>query len=121
MNCTNIKGIKQCTVPISHFKGKKSGLFFTSHKNHLDGQSIFYEIPPVKVILPNSNNNEDDNNNKNNNNNKSNKTLTIVLCIIGGVILLAVAILLIIIIKRKRTSSTEIDTEKENIGSLGEN
>ena len=103
----------QCTVPKSHFNGK-SGLFFTSHINHLNGRSINYEVPPVKVILPNSNNDQ-------NNNKKNNTTLIIIFCIIGGIILLAIVILLIICIKRRRISSGEIDTEKENIGSLGEN
>ena len=43
--------IKRCTVPKSHFEGKKSGYYFTMHKNHLDGKSFNYEAAPVKVIL----------------------------------------------------------------------
>ena len=43
------KELLRCLVPRSHFE--KSGYYFTKHTNHLDGKSIFYEIPPVKVIL----------------------------------------------------------------------
>ena len=114
LKCKNSKYTKQCFVPKSHFKGKKSGLFFTSHINYLNSRFINYEAPPVKVILPNSNND------KNNNNNKSNKTLIIVVCLIVGIILLALVIFLFIRIKRKRISSNEIDIEEGIIGGPDE-
>lgn len=44
----------RCTVPKSHFEGKKSGNYFTKHANHLNGTSTNYEIPPIKVILSDS-------------------------------------------------------------------
>ena len=44
--------IKRCKVPKSHFNGKESGYYFTKHTNHLDGKSISYEAPPIKIILP---------------------------------------------------------------------
>ena len=45
-------GIKKCIVPRSHFEGKESGYYYTYHLNHLNESSIFYDITPVKVILP---------------------------------------------------------------------
>ena len=44
----------KCVVPKSHFKGKKNGYYFTKHRNQFEGKSISYEIPPIKVILPDS-------------------------------------------------------------------
>ncbi len=46
--------ILRCTVPKSHFDGKKKGYYFTKHTNHEGGKSAFYESPPIKVILNNS-------------------------------------------------------------------
>ena len=50
--CEDFTGIKICTVPKTHFYKKKSGYYFITHKNHLNGQSICYEAPPIKVIAP---------------------------------------------------------------------
>lgn len=44
--------IKRCKVPKNHFDGKKSEYYFTKHSNHLDGKSLSYETPSIKVILP---------------------------------------------------------------------
>lgn len=101
------KRTQTCIVPKSHFKGKKSGFYFISHKNYLNSQSINYEAPPVKIILSD----EGDNSNQNN-------TFTIILFIVGGIILVALIIIIIICIKKKRTTSSDIDTEKE-VGDLG--
>ena len=46
--------VKRCTVPKSHFKGLKSGYYFTKHNNHLGTKSTSYEGRPVKVILDDS-------------------------------------------------------------------
>lgn len=43
--------VKRCTVPKSHFEGKKSDYYFLMHNNYLDGKSTSYEGIPVKVIL----------------------------------------------------------------------
>ena len=43
--------IKRCTVPKTHFQGKKSGYYFTKHQNHLNKKSSSYEALPIKVIL----------------------------------------------------------------------
>ena len=52
LSCQTIgKFIKKCTVPKSHFEGKKTGYYFLKHNNHLNGKSTSYEGLPVKVIL----------------------------------------------------------------------
>lgn len=52
LKCENFGTVyKKCEVPKSHFIGKKSGYYFTKCTNHNGGKTIFYEIPPVKVIL----------------------------------------------------------------------
>ena len=48
---TILNDIKKCTVPKSHFDGKKTGYYFLKHNNHLNGKSTTYESYPVKVIL----------------------------------------------------------------------
>lgn len=51
LSCEVIGEIIKCSVPKSHFNGKKSGYYFTKQRNINDGKSILYEIPPIKVIL----------------------------------------------------------------------
>ena len=54
LECENIKGFKRCIVHKSHFKGKENGYYYTMYRNCLDlldSTSIFYELPPTKVIL----------------------------------------------------------------------
>ena len=109
LQCEDFEEFKNCIVPKSHFKGKENGFYYISRKNHLNGQSICYEIPPVKVILPKENNNKG---------NKGSNALTISLCIIGGIFLLALVIFIILCIKKKRTTSNEIDTEKDKLDAL---
>ncbi len=104
LECENInKHWKRCTVPKSHFKGLENGYYFTKHQNHLNGKSISYEAPPVKVILSDSN---------------SSTTLIIVLSVVGGIILILLIVFLIIHF-RKKNSSSNIDTQNANdIGLL---
>ena len=134
LECENInKRLKRCTVPKSHFKGLESGYYFTKHQNHLNGKSISYEVPPVKVILSdpgsdsdkdsdddsdsNSNPNSNDNSNSNDGSNSS-TTLIIVLSVVGGIILILLIVFLIIHF-RKKNSSSNIDTQNANdIGLL---
>ena len=138
LECENInKNWKSCTVPKSHFEGLENGYYFTKHQNHLNGKSISYEAPPVKVILSdpgsdsdkdsdkdsdddsdsNSNPNSNDNSNSNDGSNSS-TTLIIVLSVVGGIILILLIVFLIIHF-RKKNSSSNIDTQNANdIGLL---
>ena len=45
------KNLITCEVTKEHFKGKKNGLYFLKHKNHLEKKSISYEIAPMNIIL----------------------------------------------------------------------
>ena len=120
LECEDInKGFKKCTVPKSHFKGLESGYYFIKHQNHLNGKSISYEAPPVKVILSDSGSDPNSNSNPNSNDgSNSSTTLIIVLSVVGGIILILL-ILFLIIHFRKKNSSSNIDTENANdIGLL---
>ena len=54
LNCNSLNGwIIRCYVPISHFENKASeGYYYIHHLNHVNQYSKFYEISPIKVILP---------------------------------------------------------------------
>ena len=55
LNCEITQNrLLRCIVPKSHFKGMKSGYYFTKHTNHLNGKSTSYEGTPIKVILEDS-------------------------------------------------------------------
>ena len=54
LSCEITGFVIKCTVPKSHFKGKKSGYYYTKHRNQFEGKSISYEIPPLKIILADS-------------------------------------------------------------------
>ncbi len=53
LECENLNQMKICRIPASHFVKKKSGYFYLHYQN---GKIIkeFYDLPPIKVILPNS-------------------------------------------------------------------
>jgi len=51
LECENIDSFKRCIVHKSHFKGKENGYYYTMYRNCLNSTSIFYELPPIKVIL----------------------------------------------------------------------
>ena len=95
LECKDIGKIKQCIVPKSHFEGKKTGYYFTMHTNHLNEKSFSCEVPPIKVILPDSNN-----------------TLIIILSIIGGLIII-ILIIFVICFCRKRLKSQEIEVNED--------
>ena len=97
-----------CIVPKSHFDGKENGYFFITHKNHLNGYSTCYEIPPVKVILTKENSIK--------NNNNSSSIVLIILFTIISVIILALAIFIIKYMKKKIYSN---ELEKNDLGNLG--
>ena len=52
--CQTSGQILICNVTKSHFKGKKTGYYYTKQRNLNEGKSILYEIPPIKVILSGS-------------------------------------------------------------------
>ena len=51
LKCENINSFKSCFVHKSHLKGKENGYYYAMYRNCLNSTSIFYEIPPIKVIL----------------------------------------------------------------------
>ena len=52
LNCEIIgRHIKKCEVTKEHFNGKKDGLYFVKHTNHLGQKSISYEVQPINVII----------------------------------------------------------------------
>ena len=54
LECENINAFKRCIVHKNHFKGKENGYYYTMYRNCLNSTSIFYELPPIKVILTKS-------------------------------------------------------------------
>ena len=54
LSCESYNTVIKCIVPKSHFEGKKTGFYFTKHRDESGGKSISYEIPPIKVILSKS-------------------------------------------------------------------
>ena len=71
LKCVNVHTcIKRCYVPRSHFENTKSGEYhYIYHLNYLNKYVRFYEVSPIKVILPDDNEiilriKEEDNNNK---------------------------------------------------------
>ena len=55
LDCNNIGVyIKRCIVPESHFRFEESGHFFIHFLNNNKTYSIFYELAPIYVILPES-------------------------------------------------------------------
>ena len=44
-----------CTIPLSHFKEKKSGYYYIYYKDNSGNYQAFYEISPIQIILPNEN------------------------------------------------------------------
>ena len=99
LKCENIKQLKRCIVPKSHFNGKKSGYYFTNYKNHLNSKTICYNIPPIKVILPNSNN--------------SDTSLYLIIGIIVTIIIIFVIILIGYFFYKKKKSTQDIKSLKE--------
>jgi hypothetical protein len=52
LTCQSVeRSLKKCEITKEHFKGKKDGLYFVKHKNHLGQKSISYEIAPMEIIL----------------------------------------------------------------------
>ena len=51
LNCVILEYGKKCTVPKSHFLGKKGGYYYIYHKDRLGNYLAYYENFGVKVIL----------------------------------------------------------------------
>ena len=49
-NCENINEMKKCNISVSHFLNMKSGNFYL----HYSSTKRYYDLSPIKVILPNS-------------------------------------------------------------------
>ena len=109
--CEDLKNMKKCTVPKSHFDGKKSGFYFTMHENHLNKKSYSFEIPPIKVILPGSESNDTNNETDTNNNNY---TLIIIISAIGGIIIIGLIIFIICYCKKKAKNDKIEDINKND-------
>ena len=52
LNCNRVGQLQTCDVPLSHFDGKESGYYYIYHNNNYNGYSVYYELTPIKVILP---------------------------------------------------------------------
>lgn len=51
INERNEIGFLKCKINKNHFSEKESGYYFIQQNNHLNIKSIYYEMPPIKVIL----------------------------------------------------------------------
>ena len=54
LKCNNLIYAKICTVPISYFRNLELDYYYTYHRNsyHYNLLFINYEIPPIKIIIP---------------------------------------------------------------------
>ena len=52
LECSKDINLIRCIVDKNHFERKPSGYYYTSHLNHLNEYSYFYNLAPIKVILP---------------------------------------------------------------------
>ena len=50
LECEDLVELKQCKIPLSHFVNEKSGYFYLHYSNN----ERYYDLSPIKVILPNS-------------------------------------------------------------------
>jgi hypothetical protein len=52
LSCTNLKGMKKCTVPFVHFIRQNSGTYYTQHFIRDSNTYLrYYESPPIQVTL----------------------------------------------------------------------
>ena len=91
LECKNLKGIKECIVPQSHFKN--SGDYYTYHTNSLGYKSISYEITTIKITLKRSDESDD--------------YFIYILSgsIVGGLLVIGIIIFIVLRCKRKRLGS----------------
>ena len=53
--CESNNKVKTCNVSKSHFEGKQSGYYYTYYRHGSNEYSIFYELSPINVLLPDPN------------------------------------------------------------------
>ena len=101
LECINQGKIgKKCTVHKDHFKNKANGAYFVYHLNHLNKPIIYYEVSPIKVILPGGQ--------------QSNKAGIIVGVIFGVLAFIGIIILIVYLIKKKKRNA-ELNENVEKI------
>ena len=54
LECQNLKQMKKCQIPASHFARKESDNFYLHYSYNERIIKKYYGLPPIKVILPNS-------------------------------------------------------------------
>ena len=93
LECKNLKGIKECIVPQSHFQN--SGDYYTYHTNSLGYKSISYEVTTIKITLKNESGDESDG------------YFIYILSgsIVGGLLVIGIIIFIVLRCKRKRVGS----------------
>ena len=52
LECTNKLGLLNCIVPLSHFDYEQDGYYNLHYTNSRGDLSIYYEVTPFKVLLP---------------------------------------------------------------------
>ena len=93
LKCKNNNGIKECTVPKSHFD--ESGNYYTYYTNSFGDTVTSYEIPKIKIVLDS------------NSGNSTNSVAIIVGCVIGGILLIVIIVLIVVYAKRKNNDLDE--------------
>ena len=93
LKCKNNNGIKECTVPKSHFN--ESGNYYTYYTNSFGDTVTSYEIPKIKIVLDS------------NSGNSTNSVAIIVGCVVGGILLIAIIVLIVVYAKRKNSDLDE--------------
>ena len=104
--CKNNKGIKECTVPKTHFD--QPGSYYTYYTNSLGDNVISYEIPKIEVTLKKGGGGDETPSD-------TNLMGIIVGCVVGGIVLIVVIILIVIFIKKKKSDSDDIDGKGDKI------
>ena len=104
--CKNNKGIKECTVPKTHFD--QPGSYYTYYTNSLGDTVISYEIPKIEVTLKKGGGGDETPSD-------TNLMGIIVGCVVGGIVLIVVIILIVIFIKKKKSDSDDIDGKGDKI------
>ena len=54
MECENLIEMKKCNISVSHFVKQKSSNYYLYYSNNTSNIEKYYDLPPIKVILPNS-------------------------------------------------------------------
>lgn len=79
------------------------------HENHLNKKSYSFEVPPIKVILP-----ESESETETNDTNNKDFTLIIIISAIGGIIIIGLIIFIICYCKKKVKNGKIEDINKND-------